>query len=176
MTDLDLIRNCVLQIRRPFDAAMIASLTGVDMETVASALHDLEQRGSIKRISCDETIWVRANRYTRPTSPDDLPWAVYSEKAIPLLDLIEKQSFSNGRKIAKALGMSHQWVYVYLKALVSAGVVRKTRGRYVVVKRGNLRLLDVECGRAVLRMKMTASTKHRMRKVTRRLVWNVLTR
>jgi hypothetical protein len=164
MTDLDLIRNCVLQIRRPFDAAMIARLTSVEQDVIENVLRDLSQAGQIKCISCDESIYVRANRYTRPTSPDDLPWAVYSEKAIPLLDLIEKQSFSNGRKMAQALGMSHQWVYVYLQALVSTGVVRKSRSRYTVINRENLRRLGLEYRRGVLRNKTGRQENYKQHK------------
>jgi hypothetical protein len=142
MTDLDLIRNCVLQIRRPFDAAMIARFTGIKQLAVEVALRNLEESGQIKCISKTELIYVRTNRYTRPTSPDDLPWAVYPEKAIPLLDLIDRQPFTNGRKMAKALGMSHQWVYVYLKALMRCGSVLKTDGYYSVVGREFIKSMD----------------------------------
>jgi hypothetical protein len=165
VTDLDLIRNCVMQIRRPFDAARIAGLTGADIEVIEEILPILERDGVIKRISGTEAIWVRANRYRQTEeSADSLPWAVYPEKAVPLLDLLARQPFSNGRKMAKALGMSHQWVYVYLKALVSAGVVRKTRGRYVVVKQGSLRLLGVGYRRRVLRAKTSLRAHCRQQK------------
>jgi hypothetical protein len=131
----------VLQYRRPFDAALIAGLTGVDIEAVQHIFTDLESAGQIKCITSTESIYIRANRYTQPSSPDDLPWAVYPEKAIPLLDLIARQPFSNGRKMAQALGKSHQWVYVYLKALMRAGVVTITGNQYVVKSRSRLSFL-----------------------------------
>jgi DNA-binding transcriptional regulator YhcF (GntR family) len=164
MTALDLIRNCVLQYRRPFDAALIARLTGVDIEAVQHIFTDLESAGQIKCITSTESIYIRANRYTQPSSPDDLPWAVYPEKAIPLLDLIERQSFSNGRKMAMALGMSHQWVYVYLKAMVSAGIVRNTQGKYRVIRHSKLKQLGEAYRRGVLRKKTGRQENYKQHK------------
>jgi DNA-binding transcriptional regulator YhcF (GntR family) len=168
MNDIELVRNCVMQIRRPFDAKLVSTLTGVTNKVVQRALADLESAGQIKCISAADAIYVRTKRYTRPYTPDDLPWAVYPEKAVPLLDLLERQSFSNGRKMAKALGMSHQWVYVYLKALVSAGAVRKVRGKYAVNKRISLRHLSEEYRSDVLRTPAPAPKSQRRRKARQR--------
>jgi hypothetical protein len=45
MIDTELIRNCVMQVRRSFDAARIAGLTGVNVEVIKRALTELEIAG-----------------------------------------------------------------------------------------------------------------------------------
>ena len=47
------------------------------------------------------------------------------------MNAIEKGKYSGIRAIAQAIGKSRQWVYIYLEALASIGVVDYRSSRYV---------------------------------------------
>ena len=119
-----LVRNFVSQYLRPFSADTIASYTGISIKRLKPIIVRLIVDQQIKVVSVDpEQIYVQANRYLGiyEKTHDHNRWNFDQDKAMILLEEIEATRHRNVRTIAKAIGKSRQWVYVYLEALASIG-------------------------------------------------------
>lgn len=124
MTARELVLNFVNQYNKPFDAELIANLTGLDVEEVEPVMVEMIRDKTIKLISNREPIYARSNRFTSTVDQQLRPsWYFDPQAALALLNLIESRSFTSIRSIAEAFGRSRQWVFVYLEALASAGVI-----------------------------------------------------
>jgi hypothetical protein len=150
MTDPDLIRNCVTQIRRPFDAARIAGLTGIQSEVIDEALSILERNGVIKQISGTEAIWVRIGRYNATARTTGYPIRPTPEKAALILNALESGNHRTIRSISQVIGYSRQWVYVYLEAMMTTDVVKVQNGYYVAGDKSKLRLVGSASDKGII--------------------------
>ncbi len=133
-----LVRNFVSQYRRPFSTDTIASYTGISTKRLKPIIDRLVADQRIKVVSIDpEQIYVKANRYMGiyETTHDHNRWNFDQDKAMILLEEIEATRHRNVRTIAKAIGKSRQWVYVYLEALASIGAVEKVNGYYKIISK-----------------------------------------
>ena len=133
-----LVRNFVSQYRRPFSTDTIASYTGISIKRLKPIVCKLIAEQQIKVASIDpEQIYVKANRYMGiyETTHDHNRWNFDQDKAMILLEEIEATRHRNVRTIAKAIGKSRQWVYVYLEALASIGAVEKVNGYYKIISK-----------------------------------------
>jgi len=133
-----LVRNFVSQYRRPFSAETIASYTGISTKHLKPIIDRLIADQQIKVVSVDpEQIYVQANRYLGiyEKTHDHNRWNFDQDKAMILLEEIEATRHRNVRTIAKAIGKSRQWVYVYLEALASIGAVEKVNGYYKIISK-----------------------------------------
>ena len=68
-----------------------------------------------------------------------------------LLNLIEKRSFTSIRSIAEAFGRSRQWVFVYLEALASAGVIGVNQYGYCVLTKKDVGNIGIKIKRGILK-------------------------
>ena len=133
-----LVRNFVSQYRRPFSVDTISSYTGISTKHLKPIIDRLISDQEIKVVSVDpEQIYVKANRYMGiyETTHDHNRWNFDQDKAMILLEEIEATRHRNVRTIAKAIGKSRQWVYVYLEALASIGAVEKVNGYYKIISK-----------------------------------------
>ena len=133
-----LVRNFVSQYRRPFSTDTIASYTGISTKRLKPIIDRLVADQRIKVVSIDpEQIYVKANRYLGiyEKTHDHNRWNFDQDKAMILLEEIEATRHRNVRTIAKAIGKSRQWVYVYLEALASIGAVEKVNGYYKIISK-----------------------------------------
>ena len=131
-----LVRNFVSQYRRPFSTDTIASYTGISTKHLKPIIDRLIADQQIKVVSVDpEQIYVQANRYLGiyEKTHDHNRWNFDQDKAMILLKEVETTRHRNVRTIAKAIGKSRQWVYVYLEALASIGAIEKEDGYYKII-------------------------------------------
>ena len=133
-----LVRNFVSQYLRPFSADTIASYTGISIKRLKPIIVRLIVDQQIKVVSIDpEQIYVKANRFLGiyEKMHDHNRWNFDRDKAMILLKEVEATRHRNVRTIAKAIGKSRQWVYVYLEALASIGVIEKVDGYYQIISK-----------------------------------------
>lgn len=152
MTARELVLNFVNQYNKPFDAELIANMTGLDIEEVEPVMVEMIKDKTIKLISDREPIYARSNRFS--TNLDKqlrAHWNFDPKAALALLNLIEKRSFTSIRSIAEAFGRSRQWVFVYLEALASAGVIGVNQYGYCVLTKKDVGNIGIKIKRGILK-------------------------
>jgi len=151
MTTKELLQNLINQFGKPFTKEIAANLTNTDPQEVAKLIPEFLKAGQIKRISKTEDIFVRCNRYSQKLgTPHYLNWVFDITDANQLLNVIEKGKYSGIRAIAQAIGKSRQWVYIYLEALASIGVVDYRNSRYMVINRKHLYKIGTKVQKGIL--------------------------
>ena len=139
MTTKDLAQNFVSQFNKPFDLGTISSLIGRSPRSVKPVLAELLTAKQIRLVDPEQGIYVRDNRYlTSVCYHQKGNWQFKPEAAAALLDHIEKGSYTSVRGVAKDFPRSRQWVFVYMEALASMGILDYEEC-YVVRTRDNLK-------------------------------------
>lgn len=152
MTSKELVLNFVNQYRKPFDANLIAEMTGLDVNDVDPIISDLVADGTIKRISDREEIYARSNRFITKTANQMRPnWHFDPQTALALLNLIEQGSYTSIRGIAADFGRSRQWVFVYLEALASMGVIGLNEHGYCVLTKKDVNKVGIKIKPGILK-------------------------
>jgi DNA-binding Lrp family transcriptional regulator len=152
MTAKDLVLNFVNQYNKPFDAALIANMTGLEIEEVEPIITELVKDKTIKLASKREPIYARSNRFSTNVDKQISPnWHFDPQAALALINLIEQGSYSSIRSIAEAFGRSRQWVFVYLEALASAGVIGVNQYGYCVLTKKNIGKVGIKIKRGILK-------------------------
>ena len=153
-----LVRNFVSQYRRPFSAETIASYTGISIKRLKPIIDRLIADQQIKVVSVDpEQIYVKANRYLGiyEKTHDHNRWNFDQDKAMILLKEVETTRHRNVRTIAKAIGKSRQWVYVYLEALASIGAIEKEDGYYKIITKDCVWAIGTNIKKGILKFSIT---------------------
>lgn len=151
MTTRELLQNLINQFTKPFTIEIATNLTGTDSKEVAALIPDFLKAGQIKRISETEEIFVRCHRYNlKLGTPHYRNWVFDITAANQLLNIIDQGKYSRIRPIAQAIGKSRKWVYIYLEALASIGVVDYRNYRYVVVNRKHLYKIGTKVQKGIL--------------------------
>ena len=152
MTARELVLNFVNQYNKPFDAELIANMTGLDIDDVEPVMVEMIKDKTIKLISDREPIYGRSNRFnTNLDKQLRAHWNFDPKAALALLNLIEKRSFTSIRSIAEAFGRSRQWVFVYLEALASAGVIGVNQYGYCVLTKKDVGNIGIKIKRGILK-------------------------
>ncbi len=152
MTARELVLNFVNQYNKPFDAELIANMTGLEIEEIEPIITELLKDKSIKLASNREPIYARSNRFNTNVDKQMRPnWHFDPKAALALLNLIEKRSFTSIRSIAEAFGRSRQWVFVYLEALASAGVIGVNQYGYCVLTKKDVGKVGIKIKRGILK-------------------------
>jgi DNA-binding Lrp family transcriptional regulator len=152
MTARELVLNFVNQYNKPFDAELIANMTGLEIEEIEPIITELLKDKSIKLASNREPIYARSNRFNTNVDKQMRPnWHFDPKAALALLNLIEKRSFTSIRSIAEAFGRSRQWVFVYLEALASAGVIGVNQYGYCVLTKKDVGKVGIRIKRGILK-------------------------
>ena len=152
MTTRELVLNFVNQYNKPFDAELIANMTGLDIEEVEPVMVEMIRDKTIKLISDREPIYARSNRFNTTLDKQlRAHWNFDPKAALALLNLIEKRSFTSIRSIAEAFGRSRQWVFVYLEALASAGVIGVNQYGYCVLTKKDVGKVGIKIKRGILK-------------------------
>ena len=152
MTTRELVLNFVNQYNKPFDAELIANMTGLEIEEIEPIITELLKDKSIKLASNREPIYARSNRFNTNVDKQMRPnWHFDPKAALALLNLIEKRSFTSIRSIAEAFGRSRQWVFVYLEALASAGVIGVNQYGYCVLTKKDVGKVGIRIKRGILK-------------------------
>ncbi len=149
-----LVRNFVSQYRRPFSTDTIASYTGISIKRLKPIIDRLISDQEIKVVSIDPVqIYVKANRYMGiyERTHDHNRWNFDQDKAMMLLKEVEANRHRNVRTIAKAIGKSRQWVYVYLEALASIGVIEKVEGYYQIISKERVWAIGTNIKKGILK-------------------------
>jgi hypothetical protein len=150
MNEREIFANFVSQYRKPFDAEAVTMTTGIPASLVNQLLREFVTHERIKCL-CEgaNPIYVRFNRYdVRLSAPHGL--CVYPEKAADLLTIIEAGNYHSVRELAKAVGKSRQWVYLYLEAMMTVGVVKVVDGYYVAGDKSRLRLVGSQIDKGII--------------------------
>lgn len=155
----DLVLNFVNQYKHPFTAELTAEMTAIDLDKVKLFLADLLADQTIKLISPEEGIYVRNNRYNPVVGYNKKgDWRFDQVAASALLDLIDQGQFKSIRAIANAFGRSRQWVFVYMEAMASIGIISMSGNTYKLRSRANLQDLGIRVDSGILsRMRNTQS-------------------
>lgn len=152
MTARDLVLNFVNQYRKPFDADLIANMTGLGIDEVEPVMVEMIQNQTIKLISNREPIYARSNRFNTTSDKQMRPhWHFDPQAALALINQIEQGSYSSIRSIAEAFGRSRQWVFVYLEALASAGVIGVNQYGYCVLTKKDVGKVGIKIKRGILK-------------------------
>jgi len=152
MTARELVLNFVNQYNKPFDAELIANMTGLDIDDVEPVMVEMIKDKTIKLISDREPIYARSNRFNTTLDKQlRAHWNFDPKAALALLNLIESRSFTSIRSIAKAFGRSRQWVFVYLEALASAGVIGVNQYGYCVLTKKDVGKVGIRIKRGILK-------------------------
>ena len=152
MTAKDLVLNFVNQYNKPFDAELIANMTGLDIEEVEPVMVEMIRDKTIKLISDREPIYARSNRFNTTLDKQlRAHWNFDPKAALALLNLIERCSFTSIRSIAEDFGRSRQWVFVYLEALASAGVIGVNQYGYCVLTKKDVSNISIKIKRGILK-------------------------
>ena len=152
MTSRELILNFVNQYRKPFDVPLIANMTGLEITDVEPIIAELIADKTVKLISNREPIYARSNRYCSYVSQQIRPgWQLDPKAALALVNLIDQGPYKSIRSIAEAFGRSRQWVFVYLEALASMGVVGINQHGYCVLTKRDLNEVSVKIKRGILK-------------------------
>lgn len=152
MTARELVLNFVNQYNKPFDAELIANMTGLEIEEVDPIISELLKDKTIKLASKREQIYARSNRFNTNVDKQMRPnWHFDPQAALALLNLIEKRSFTSIRSIAESFGRSRQWVFVYLEALASAGVIGVNQYGYCVLTKKDVGKVGIRIKRGILK-------------------------
>ena len=149
-----LVRNFVSQYRRPFSVDTIASYTGISTKRLKPIIDMLIIEQQIKVVSTDpEQIYVKANRYLGiyEKTHDHNRWNFDPDKAMILINEISRAKHTGIRSIAKNIGKSRQWVYVYLEALASIGLIDRVDGCYEVTSLDKLLTIGLNLKKGILR-------------------------
>jgi Mn-dependent DtxR family transcriptional regulator len=152
MTTRELVLNFVNQYNKPFDVPLIANMTGLEIEEIEPIITELLKDKSIKLASNREPIYARSNRFnTNLDKQLRAHWNFDPKAALALLNLIEKRSFTSIRSIAEAFGRSRQWVFVYLEALASAGVIGVNQYGYCALTKKDVGKVGIKIKRGILK-------------------------
>jgi hypothetical protein len=160
MNEREIFANFVSQYRKPFDAEAAALSTGIPGHLVNQLIREFMTHDRIKCL-CEgaNPIYVRFNRYdVRLSAPHGL--CPYPEKAAFLLSFIESGQYQSVRQLAKVVGKSRQWIYLYLEAMLSVGVVRVENGFYVAGDKSRLRLVGSTIDKGIIYRVKGRAGKH----------------
>lgn len=139
MNPSELILNFVNLYNHPFTADLAAEMTGQDIGRVQPVLDTLLRDQTIKLISPEEGIYVRSNRFNPVVGYKQKgEWRFDPVAARALLDLIEQGQYKSIRAIAKSCGRSRQWVFVYMEAMASLGMIGLSNKTYIVLNRDKI--------------------------------------
>lgn len=114
----------------------------------------------IKVVSTDpEQIYVKTNRYLGiyEKTHDHNRWNFNQDKAMILLKEVEATKHRNVRTIAKAIGKSRQWVYIYLEALASIGAIEKVDGYYQIISKERVWAIGSNIKKGILKIERTGA-------------------
>ncbi len=152
MTSRELVLNFVNQYNKPFDAPLIANMTGLEIEEVEPIISELLKDKTIKLASKREQIYARSNRFNTNVDKQMRPnWHFDPKAALALLNLIEQGQYTSIRGIAEDFGRSRQWVFVYLEALASAGVIGVNQYGYCVLTKKDVGKVGIRIKRGILK-------------------------
>ncbi|MBW6513608.1 MAG: hypothetical protein K0B87_02500 [Candidatus Syntrophosphaera sp.] len=152
MTAKDLVLNFVNQYNKPFDAELIANMTGLDIEEVEPVMVEMIRDKTIKLISNREPIYARSNRFSTALDKQlRAHWNFDPQAALALLNLIEQGQYTSIRGIAEDFGRSRQWVFGYLEALASAGVIGVNQHGYCVLTKKDVGKIGIRIKRGILK-------------------------
>ena len=106
-----------------------------------------------------EQIYVKTNRYLGiyELTHDHNRWNFVQDKAMILLEEVEATKHRNVRTIAKAIGKSRQWVYVYLEALASIGAIEKVDGYYQIISKDRVWAIGSNIKKGILKIERTGA-------------------
>jgi len=153
-----LVRNFVSQYRRPFSAETIASFTGIPIKRLKPIIDRLIADQQINVVSIDpEQIYVKANRYMGiyEKTHDHNRWNFDQDKAMILINELSRAKHTGIRSIAKNIGKSRQWVYVYLEALASIGAIEKEDGYYKIITKDCVWAIGTNIKKGILKFSIT---------------------
>lgn len=130
-----LVENFVAQYRKPFSIDILCEMIGKTRKQVRPVVTRLMFKDRIMEIEAGIFVAVRHERLDMGRMNGNMHWRYNCEVGERVLEILESQSISNVRGLAKVMGVSRQYAYLYLEALASIGLVGYEDGCYVRVKR-----------------------------------------
>lgn len=134
----NLITNCLAQYHKPFSVPQLAGLTGLSLPTVRNAMRNLVSEGKVRILEPGIYRAVHPSQVSNSSAVGSQTWRYNLESANKILDQISSGNNKGCRRIATALGVSRQYVWMYLTALCSIGSVGMNESGYIVLRRDNL--------------------------------------
>lgn len=158
MTAPDLLANFLQQHRRPYSLDSLADFTGIELPALLP-LHDAAlASGDTREVEPGIFISACAHRgAATPVKYGSQVWKFDVMVAQQILHALETDTWRSSRALAKHLGVSHQFIAVYLTALMSISVVGVSSEGYEVIDRDNLPRLGEEYHPGIIMQKRRAA-------------------
>jgi len=128
-----LVENFVEQYRKPFSIDILCKMIGRTRKQVRPVVTRLMFRGRIMEVEAGIYVTARPDRVNLSRMNGNMLWSYNGEVGERVLSILDSQSISNVRGLAKVMGVSRQYAYLYLEALASIGLVGYEEGCYVRV-------------------------------------------
>jgi hypothetical protein len=124
------IENATAILQRPYTAEMLAGMIEAPLEAVQAELEKLAKAGRVKEV---DGVYLTC----RPAAQTIGRWCFDQVLAKQMLQVIRKKRITSVRGLAKQVGYSRQYAFLYMEAMASIGLIRwdGESGRYVA-KRG----------------------------------------
>lgn len=128
-----LVENFVEQYRKPFSIDILCEMIGRTRKQVRPVVTRMMFKDRIMEIEPGIYVTVRRERLNLSRMNGNMLWSYNAEVGERVLGILESQRISNVRALAKVMGVSRQYAYLYLEALASIGLVGWEEGCYVRV-------------------------------------------
>jgi response regulator of citrate/malate metabolism len=140
-----LLDNFIAGYKKPFNAEIMAEMTGLSRSICEKYLRLAEELGEVKKI--EKGIWLVKQNDIVVTIGN---WKYSRRAAEAVLEVIRAGDGKSIRKIAMKLGFSRQYVYKYLEALASIGAVAWDGSRYISTGQGDMLKLGTKIEKGIL--------------------------
>ena len=138
MKSKDLAQNFVNQYKKPFSAEIMSAMTGMELAQCQRVIKRMTGKGTLRELEKGIYVCPREREISHSTRVGSGNWAYKIESARQILEQIDMGNNKGCREIAKALGVSRQYVYMYLVGLCSIGSVGFNLTGYYVERTDNL--------------------------------------
>jgi DNA-binding transcriptional regulator YhcF (GntR family) len=142
------IENATAILQRPYTAEMLAGMIEAPLEAVQAELEKLAKAGRVKEV---DGVYLTC----RPAAQTIGRWCFDQVLAKQMLQVIRKKRITSVRGLAKQVGYSRQYAFLYMEAMASIGLIRwdGESGRYVakrMVKNKSLQALGTNVKKGIL--------------------------
>ncbi len=142
------IENATAILQRPYTAEMIAGMIEAPLGVVQAELNNLAKAGRVKEV---DGVYLTCC----PAAQTIGRWRFDQALAKQMLQAIRKKKIKSVRDLAKQVGYSRQYAYLYMEAMASIGLIRwdAESGRYIakrIVQNKSLQALGINVKKGIL--------------------------
>jgi len=145
-----LVENFVDQYRKPFSLDILCEMISRTRKQVRPVITRMMFKDRIMEIEPGIYVAVRRERIILSRMNGNMLWNYNAEVGNQVMGILKSHKISNVRALAKLMGVSRQYAYLYLEALASIGAVGWNDGRYVSQKVDSEKVLGSQVEKGIL--------------------------